>query len=301
MKLAYAFTALAIGCGTPANPNGGPDSNTITPDAPDDAGWTMIAARSWSLAVGEHDKYQCTRVQIPQDMYITGFRSLSPVGTHHSVLTYSTKTTPLGDYDCNVGAVDFQMVYAAGLGTDDLLFPTNVAMKIPAGQFVNLNLHLFNASDNSETGTSGVLVKTITAAEAASYTMADMTFAGNGNFTIPAGQTMTVSGGCNAPADWHLFTLWPHMHMLGTHQKVTIGSATPLDSDYSFAEQRNYPMAVMDVAKGTPIQTTCTFTNTTANAVSFGESSTNEMCFTGLYKYPAGGNLVQCVSNFTGF
>ena len=30
------------------------------------------------LAVRQHDKYECTRVQIPQDMYITGFRSLSP-------------------------------------------------------------------------------------------------------------------------------------------------------------------------------------------------------------------------------
>ncbi len=307
MKLAYVALALAVGCKSPSDSNTGPDGNTgkdgpASVDAQDNTGWTTIAARSWTLAVGEHDKYECTRVQIPADMYITGFRSLSPVGTHHSVLTYSTTATPLGDYDCSVGALDFQMIYAAGLNTDDLLFPTNIAMKVPAGQYVNLNIHLFNASDNDESGMSGVLVKTITAAEAANYTMADMTFAGNGNFTIPAGQTMNVTGGCNAPNEWHIFDLWPHMHMLGTHQKVVIGSATPLDTDYSFAEQRNYPQAtVIDVPKGTPIQTTCTFTNTTTADVSFGESSTDEMCFTGLYKYPAGGNLLQCVSNFTGF
>ena len=302
MKLAFAITALALGCGTPSNPGSGPDSNPgggdAATDAVDNTGWTTIAARSWSLNVGDHDKYKCTRIQVPQDMYITGFRALSPIGTHHSVLTISTTATTLGDYDCSAGSLDFQMLYAAGVNTDDLLFPTNVAMKVSAGQYVNLNLHLFNASDNAESGSSGVLVKLVPAAQAASYTLADMTFSGTEHITIPSDNTPhTAAGGCNAPADWHVFTLWPHMHQLANHQSLTIGGATVLDTNYAFTEQRNYPMAEMLVPKGTPIRTTCTYVNNTGATVQFGDSSTDEMCFTGIYKYPAGGNLFQCALN----
>ena len=67
-----------------------------------------------------------------------------------------------------------------------------------------------------------------------------------------------------------------------------------LDTDYAFTEQRNYPMADTLIHKGDRIETTCTYVNNTGHTVSFGDSSTDEMCFTGLYKYPAGGNLFQC-------
>jgi hypothetical protein len=34
--------------------------------------------------------------------------------------------------------------------------------------------------------------------------------------------------------------------------------------------------------------------NNTGTELRFGDSSNEEMCFTGMYKYPAGGNLFQC-------
>lgn len=299
MKLAYAAFVLAAGCGSPSNPNNGtPDAPPVAVDALDNTGWTTLAQRNWSLAVGEHDKYECTRVKIDQDMYITGFRAMGPVGTHHSVVTVSNTATPLGDYDCTVGALDFQMLYAAGVNTDDLAFPTNVAMKISAGQYVNLNLHLFNASDNPLTGPSGILVKTITAAQASGYMMADMTFSGTMNISVPSDNTPhTASGGCKAPTDWHIFNLWPHMHQTAIHQSFSVNGANLLDMDYAFSEQRNYPMAVTTIHQGDTLLTTCTYKNNTGATVQYGESSTNEMCFTGLYKYPAGGNLLQCALN----
>jgi hypothetical protein len=304
MKLALGLLAFAVGCGSsPTNPSSvdAPKGSGDAPgaiDAQDNTGWTTIAARSWTLNVGDHDKYECTRVQIPEDTYIIGFRALSPLGTHHSVLTISTTSTTVGDYDCSAGSLDFQMLYAAGVDTDDLMFPTNVAMKVPAGSYVNLNLHLFNASDNPESGMSGVLIKSIPASSAASYILADMTFSGTEKISIPSdNMPHTAVGGCTAPNDWHLFTLWPHMHQLANHQSLAVNGTKLLDTDYSFFEQRNYPMADTLVHKGDSIQTTCTYVNNTGATVQFGDSSTDEMCFTGLYKYPAGGNLFQCALN----
>ncbi len=44
------------------------------------------------------------------------------------------------------------------------------------------------------------------------------------------------------------------------------------------------------------MQTTCSYVNNTGATVSFGDSSTDEMCFTGIYKYPAGSNVYSCVN-----
>ena len=68
---------------------------------------------------GATNTYECTRIRVANDMWIAGFRAASPVGTHHSVLTISTTNTATGDYDCFAGSLDTQMLYAAGVGTDD--------------------------------------------------------------------------------------------------------------------------------------------------------------------------------------
>jgi hypothetical protein len=48
---------------------------------------------------------------------------------------------------------------------------------------------------------------------------------------------------------------------------------------------------------GDKLWTTCTYQNNTGNTMTFGESSLNEMCFTGIYRYPAtGGNLFSCTT-----
>ena len=293
--LAIALFAITCAChsdsGTPAG------DDVVDVDAAVTApGWTPLISRTWSIPAGATDTYRCKRIQIMQDTWITGFKSLGPLGTHHTVVTISDAAPQLGDYDCQVGSLDLKMLYAAGVNTDDMLFPTGVAMKIKAGQYVNLNLHLFNVSDQTLADTSGVLIKTVTAAEVVHE--ADMTFAGNSNFSVPSDNTPhDVIGGCNAPADWHLFGLWPHMHQHATHQKVRLTTGTPmtlLDDAYSFSEQRNYPMTELAVAAGTHIEVTCTFVNNTGTPLKFGDSSNEEMCFTGMYKWPAGGNLFQC-------
>ena len=265
-------------------------------------GFTMLVQRGWSMTSGT-EGYRCVRVQVPEDMWITAFRSLAPLGTHHSVLTISTTSTQLGEYDCNAGTLDTQMLYAAGVGTDDNEFPPGVAIHVAAGTYVNLNLHLFNTTENTLTGTSGVLVKTIPQSQVVSE--ADMQFSGTFNITVPAdGMPHVATGTCAAASDFHVFTLWPHMHQIATHQRLTVSGATNatlLDVDYAFTDQKNYPMADTLVHAHDTITTTCTYVNPMLDAngqpnqtVKFGDSSTAEMCFTGIYRYPAGGNLFAC-------
>lgn len=267
------------------------------PDAPTPDGWTPLIARSWTLRVGATNTYRCTRIKVTNDLWVSGFRAASPLGTHHAVLTISTSNTATGDYDCQAGSLDSEMLYAAGVGTDDLMFPPGVAIHIPAGTYLNLNLHLFNATDNMLAGSSGVLVKVVAPAEVQHE--ADMMFSGTFNIGIPSdGQPHMAEGGCTAPSDWHIFTLWPHMHQTATHQTWTYTHAgtpiTLLDDTFLFEEQRNYPIADTLIRKGDQIDTVCTYVNNTGTFMTWGDGSDREMCFTGMYKYPAGGGLFQC-------
>ncbi len=264
--------------------------------------WTTLISRTWNLNPGDQN-YQCTRIQLTQDYWISGFHAVEPVGTHHAVVAIDPNTTSTGDFNCNTGTgttgLGDQMIYAAGVGTDDLIFPTGVATHLAAGTWLTLNLHLFDQQDNPLSGESGLQVQTVDASTVVNEV--DMTFSGTFTINIPSdGQDHTASGGCTAPTDYHVFALWPHEHQLGKHQTFTVthaGTATNyIDDAYSFNEQKNYPQNDLVIHSGDTINTTCTYNNTTGSPVGFCETTQCEMCFTGIYKYPAGGTLYDCTS-----
>jgi hypothetical protein len=299
-----ALVSMMAACGGGSNNGddvGTPDAPAGTADANNNDGWDVLISRDWSIPAGVLDVYKCIRVQIDHDIYVQGFRSDAPPGSHHAVLTYATSNPgQLGEYDCSVNSLDFQhMLYASGVGTGDLLFPDGVGVRIPAGAYINLNLHLFNAGEGAISGTSGVRVKSLPAAPG---TLADMTFAGDMTLNIPPGEPgHEESGGCTLGRSFTAVSLWPHMHQYATHQKLVLtrdGTPTTLlDEDYSFSSQRNWPQdPPLQFMAGDQLQVTCTYDNTSNSTVQWGDSSTAEMCFTGLYVYPAAGSVFGCVS-----
>ena len=300
VSLALVLILSAAACGKSDSGNGvdAPGTQIDAPitsiDAPPPPpGFVPLIGRSWTLTAGETDTYKCTRVTTTEDIYIGAYHADAPQGTHHTVLSISMSSQPDGDYDCSAGSLDYQMLFASGVGTDDLAFPDGVGFMIPKGSKVNLNLHLFDATDHGLAGTSTIYVKKLDAAPAQ---LAEMMFSGDilklyqG---IPSdGQPHVITGGCAFTETASVVALWPHMHQTATHQKVTqthSGVATAiLDDDYSFAEQKNYPQVPMiSVASGDRIDTSCTYVNNTGGTVMFGESSLDEMCFTGIYRFPA--------------
>jgi hypothetical protein len=89
------------------------------------------------------------------------------------------------------------------------------------------------------------------------------------------------------------------MHQLGVYEKVVAESAksgeTVLhDAPYDFNEQSFHLIEPLPLAKGDRIRVECRHQNTTSERVTFGESSTAEMCFAGLFRYPADGSFFIC-------
>lgn len=289
-----AFVTTVPACGGDDGGGGGgddtvsPDADTTQPPDADNSDFTALIGRDWTIPPGE--RYKCVRIQVQQDMYIAQFRANAPLGTHHTVLTVSNGGS-LGEYDCSASNLDLQMLFASGVGSDDLAFPSGVAIKVSAGQYLNLNLHLFNTTNGDISGRTEILVKTIPVGEVQNE--AEMVFAGQGVLNIPGntnGTPHVEEGGCTFSRAATLIAYWPHMHQYAVHQKVTltVGGAPMVihDAPYTFEEQKNYPITPIAVTSGDSISVECSYENDTGNSVGFGDSSEEEMCFTGLYRYP---------------
>jgi hypothetical protein len=263
------------------------------------AGYTRLIGRTWSASVGEN-LYKCVRVTVPQDTYITNIIAQAPSGTHHSVLSIAGANGTDGadgEHDCTATNIGMLMVYASSVGTEPLALPADVGIKLSAGQQLHLNLHLFNTSDEPLTSETAIWVKTAPSAPA---TLAEMVLAGPVTMEIPGnGQPHSVSGQCTATSPYTLFAVWPHMHQLGTQQKVELvrgSSATVLhDMPFDFEEQSYFMMSPMrQVARGEQIRVTCTYVNNTGTVVTYGDGADKEMCFAGLFRFPATGSNEYC-------
>lgn len=301
---AWLCVALVSACGGGGGIGSGDDAEPDAAiDAPSDGGmqetWTTLIERGWTMNAST-EGYRCISMQVPEDMYLGAFRVKAPVGTHHGILT--TSATPFsqsGEYNCFSTDNGMQMLYAAGLGTQEFKLPSGVAIKLTAGTYINLNLHVANYSDNALNGTSGIEVQLVPANKVVHE--ADMMFLGTELLDIaPTNQPESEWTFCSVPTTWNIVNVWPHMHSYATHQRVWVrrsGGAIEdlVDDDYSYTDQKNYPMSVK-INTNDQLHIECTYVNNTGVPIKFGESASAEMCLAGFYKYPKGGAMDFCVA-----
>ncbi len=282
---------------------GGDDGVTPnnTPDANVPEGWSTLLEGEWSVPAGSPDTYYCVYATVPRDMYIKAFRPLIPVGTHHTVLTLFSGTSPAdGIHPCNVATNGQSMIYGSGVGSPDFVFPDGIGLHLKAGQRLLLNLHLYNASDETISGKSGTLVQEAAAGEIQNF--AEIVLAGPTlGLNVPTG-TSTQSGSCDiskiTSVPVQVFSLSQHMHKTGTHLKsvITRGQQEIVlqDVDYNFDEQGFQLVSPHITLQPTDKLTTyCTYNNPGAPKT-WGESSDDEMCFTDLFYYPSQGASFTC-------
>jgi hypothetical protein len=70
---------------------------------------------------------------------------------------------------------------------------------------------------------------------------------------------------------------------------------TLVDHDYSFDAQLAYPIdPAITLQPGDAVSVECSYFNPTGTTVHFGDSTTDEMCFSGLYWYPTRHSSFLC-------
>jgi hypothetical protein len=269
----------------PGDPDGGGGGGNPDADLPD--GFESLVTVDWTIPPPEGstpDEYWCARLTVTEDMLLSGFNAISPIGTHHTVLSVGPPDGDDGQFPCVFFQNHDTLLFASGVGTDNFLFPEGVALPVEAGQQLFLNVHLFNVGTDDLSGVSGVAVKKVDSAE----TMAEFTFAGTISIDIDANDPdAQASGTCPIEQDATILNWWPHMHQLGEHMLIEINGDPVHDEAFRFEEQVNYPVH-RQVSAGDQITVTCDY-KTSPVDVGFGDSSNQEMCFAGFYRYPAAG------------
>ena len=249
--------------------------------------WTRLIEGSWEIPAAT-EFYKCVRMTVEEDTYVKGFKSIGPMGTHHTVLSAGVPTGADGIEDCDALDNATTMIFGSGVGDIEFNFPEGVGVKIPAGHQLVLNLHLFNVSDTAISGTSGTDVRLTTGAEVA-FEAESVLMGKIEGLTVNPGPVEQV-GTCTMVQDFTLLTVAPHMHQLGSHMKVEAlrGDSVELlhDAPYDFYDQQLYELAPVSMSEGDQIRVTCGYNNTTGETVNFGNSSEEEMCFAGMYRYP---------------
>jgi hypothetical protein len=235
-----------------------------------------------------------------EDTYIKEFQPIAPPGTHHTLLSVNQEPTgPDGVSVCSAG--DNGLVTLLGSGAGERYsagpVPEGVAFKIAKGSQLNLNLHLFNVTESTLTGTSGTKVRTTTADKV--QHSAETILAGPLSLAIDPGRS-TQTGQCTIQSDTTVFAVAPHMHQLGVHLKAVIdraagGTEDLFDGAFDFEDQRQTATGQLVLKAGDVVQVECTYENVTDRIVGFGESSLDEMCFIGLYRYPVAGEGLICL------
>jgi hypothetical protein len=253
-------------------------------------GWLRLMEADWEVAPMA-EGYRCMTFTIPKDVYITAFYPQQPPGTHHTTLTVADSSDGNDRvFACGVGGIGERRLQGSGAGTEPSELPEGVAQPLRAGQQVTMNLHLFNVTDETLRGRSGVWVKTIPADEVDSES--ETILAGPLSLTIPVGES-TQTGQCTLAADATLYSIGPHMHQLGKHMRVTVttagGEVELHDGPYDFTHQVLYAIEPIELKAGDVVHLECTYLNDTDGPVGWGDSSLAEMCFVSLSVYPASG------------
>jgi hypothetical protein len=206
------------------------------------------------------------------------------------VLMIGAPDGPDGITDCSSSLVK-PAIYASGVGTQPLEMPAGVAVHARPGQQLLLNLHLFNSADEPLEGISGIEI--VRADPATVEHEAGVVLAGRAQgLQVPPGASTQI-GTCTTPANITVFAIAPHMHMLGTHMKVSYTAtttATPtvlLDEPYAFDEQRFQLLTPqLTSSAGGKLKVECSYMNPSLDTVGFGEHTEQEMCYALTFIYP---------------
>lgn len=181
-------------------------------------------------------------------------------------------------------------------GRGDFRLPEGVGLELPGpGALLAVEFHYFNSGAAGAQDSSGVEVCTTSKFRP---NTASITWLGTHTIDIPPRQMGTASGTCtplrkgmNGSDPIHILFSWPHMHKLGNHLKSVVmrasGSTETLyDGQFDFNAQTLHESPLL-LMPGDRVTTTCTFMNTTDFPVTFGQSTSQEMCYNFVYAWPA--------------
>jgi hypothetical protein len=179
--------------------------------------------------------------------------------------------------------------------SDELVFPTGVALKIQPQQMIGLEAHYINTGTTTLQGMGTVAFDAIPSTTP-NVIESDLAFWGTLNIALGAGIGSVGPIFGAGIAGTHGFALTTHQHRLGVDFKVWAATSasdtnhTPIADTTDWANPPLYRLSPeIDFNGSNGLAYKCTWNNTTGGIVTFGESALQEMCFLWMYYYPSHG------------
>jgi hypothetical protein len=276
-------------------------------DAPASSSSSSDAGSGLTASIGPIDvpagveTTQCIVVPLgnTEEVVINGYTIDLSEGSHHLIVYMTTDTEQDDPVNCApftglALGTDVPIVFA-NKKQETWAFPAGIAVDIPANQMIKIEGHYINTTADDLQGTGNVSFVYTPKASSPPFQPAGFDFYGTTKINIPPNSSATTGQLFQAGiAGTHLISVTTHQHELGTGIQVWAGN--PGDTSNQIADDLDWstpswnlinPQFDFDGTNGLTYQ--CSWTNTTDQTVSFGESALDEMCFVGGYYYPAQG------------
>ncbi|MBM4363375.1 MAG: hypothetical protein FJ104_11890 [Deltaproteobacteria bacterium] len=280
---------LLPSCSEDARSSGGDDAGRGGADAANAAPRFRLGGK-YDLAAGEETNL-CARVNLEEELLVTGLAPVRGEGTHHVIAAIDPTPEEPGVTPCEAFGLDWVTLFAASIGSPALTFPEGVALRLPRGSQLMLQMHVVNPSDVPLTGAESAVDLTLAEPEAVEHE-ADVALVGPLDISIgAAGGTETAS--CTMREATNYFAVFPHMHSLGRHARVWVTQAGANRNVHDAAFDPDAQLFVefepIPLAKGDTIGVECTYAPPRAGTapIAFGPFTDDEMCFAVSYRYPA--------------
>jgi hypothetical protein len=284
------------GSSTTAGPSGTTGSATSSSSGTTSAGSTVtLTMDSFTVPAGG-EVYYCQNFGNPfggMDTQVSEFESHMSTGSHHLLLFYESPgdtnyeppTTAKGALATCSGLEFAATPYGSQTQDDSLSFPTGVAALLPGANSLRIQSHYLNTT--TSTVTANVELIFHLAAPGSVQNEAGVLFVVDPNFSIAPNSSAVVSDDCTIPQDMNVLRASSHMHMHGTDFVATVAGNTVYQTTAWSDPKPALFTPPTALHAGDPLHFACSFTNNTADTLTFGESAlTNEMCIFTASFYP---------------
>ncbi len=244
--------------------------------------------------------------------FVRSFRAQLSEGSHHMIVYTTSATTPAPTpTPCqSLGGIlsGQHPIFIAQQATAQLDFPTDqngvpVGYQIAANQMVTVEFHTINTTQAPLMVTGTAYIDTVPLST--NVTLSDIAFWGTEAIKIPPLSSWSTPVNFQAALPGtNSFALTTHQHHLGVQMQVWYGaSGDTSDRVANGTNWANPPLVLLDppltyaAGSGLGLSYECTWDNTTAAEVDFGEGYNDEMCFLWHYYYPSQG-FQLCTAGF---
>jgi hypothetical protein len=313
------WSAIGAPEGTPPtreDAGSSPDATPSTPDAgfavdagpaPADAGMQatlhtvdLLAhapgdeTQPYALPV-ENTNYVCWSFTIPSgSAFAVRFDPIIDNQTHiHHLLMFRDRSVSAGEgpESCDGVSQSWDMVAGWAPGQTGIQMPPGVGMRANPGDRYVLQAHYDRVMTPGQTDRSGMRV---TLSDDRALIESGVLWHGLGWVNAINGANASHTWTCRMRTSVNIFSVFPHMHRTGTRITFELQRSGQQTWEmiaevpaWSFDDQPNVtvPMNMQQLASGDKLKTTCWW-DTQGRSISWGEASSDEMCFNFVNHYP---------------